>query len=353
MRPRITIDFEDWPALDQHLWTEAFKLGGLFDLSGPAAQWRSKTRRQVAKDYGLWLCDLQRQVALEATALPATRITVSRLRKFIATMENYDWASTTITTRICNLREAIRVMEPGADLGLLDRVLRRLRRSQTPSRDKAARVVHPRRILDAALAFMDGVPAQECDNEVIRSTWYRDGLIVALLAVAPVRLQNLTDIELNRHLVRVGDTWHLRLSADETKEHRRLELPLPEPLDRYIERYLREYRPRLLRGRDSLRLWISIRATPMTCQTVYCSVCKRTEKLLGKRINPHLFRDCLATAMATDTPANVRAAGRILGHASFETTESYYIQAEQQVAVRRLHETLRSLGADGAAENKP
>ncbi len=340
---RITLDFEAWPDLDQRLWQQAFKAGGLFDPTGPAAHWRWKTRRQVTKDYGLWLFHPTRQEDLDPLATPSARVTEARLRSFIQAMEQRGWASTTITTRICNLREALRIMEPGIDLKLISQVLARLRRIEVPSRNKAARIVHPRRALQAALGFLDNLPDLPCDNEVIRSTWCRDGLILAALATAPIRLQNLADLDLDRHMERIGGAWHLRFPPEETKERRRFEITLPQQLDPYISHYLVEHRPRLLRGGSSTRLWISLRATPMTPQAIYWNICRLTERLLGQRLNPHLFRDCLATAMATDAPEHMQAAARLLGHTSLQTTESYYNQAGQLAAVRRYHEALRAI----------
>ncbi len=93
----------------------------------------------------------------------------------------------------------------------------------------------------------------------------------------------------------------------------------------------------------STRLWISTRGGPISTQAVYNNVCDLTKRLLGRPINPHLFRDCLATAMATDTPEHVHASARLLGHAGLETTESYYNQARQLTAQRRYHEALAAL----------
>ena len=347
---RITLDVEAWPDLDRRLWQRAFEAGGLFDPPGPAAHWRWKTRRQVAKDYGLWLFHVARQADPEAT--PSARVTEARLRSFIQAMEQRGWASTTITTRFCNLREALRIMEPGVNLELISHVLARLRRLEVPSRNKAARIVHPRRILQAALGFLDTLADLPCNNEVIRGTWCRDGLILAVLATAPIRLQNLADLDLNRHMERIDGTWHLRFPPEETKERRRFEITLPQQLDPYISHYLVEHRPRLLRGRSSTRLWISLRATPVTPQAIYCSICHLTERLLGQRLNPHLFRDCLATAMATEAPEHMLAAARLLGHTDLQTTESYYNQAEQLAAVRSYHEALCAIRVARVAEEE-
>jgi integrase len=341
--PRITLDVGDWPRVDQDLWSSARRPGGPFDEPGLASGWRPKTKRQVEKDYGLWICHLRDRGELDLDAGPSSRVTKDRLGDFISRMEQMGWASTTITSRVRNLREALRVLDPASELGLITAVLRRLSRTQIPTRNKPARVVHPSRILERTLGFLDGLDDLPCDNETIRGSWYRDGLIVAILAVAPLRLQNLTDLDLDRHMDFIDGAWRLSFGAEETKQHRRFEVSLPPKLTPYFERYLEAHRPRLTRGKVSTRLWISIRGGPISTQAVYNNVCDLTKRLLGRPINPHLFRDCLATAMATDTPEHVHASARLLGHAGLETTESYYNQARQLTAQRRYHEALAAL----------
>ena len=52
-----------------------------------------------------------------------------------------------------------------------------------------------------------------------------------------------------------------------------------------------------------------------------------TKRHLGRRMWPHLFRDCRATDIAIHDPKHVGITKEVLGHARFATTEKYYIQA--------------------------
>ena len=65
--PRITLDVGDWPQVDQDRWSAAQRPGGPFDEPGLASGWRPKTRRQVEKDYGLWICHLRDRASLIST----------------------------------------------------------------------------------------------------------------------------------------------------------------------------------------------------------------------------------------------------------------------------------------------
>jgi integrase len=68
-----------------------------------------------------------------------------------------------------------------------------------------------------------------------------------------------------------------------------------------------------------------------------------TEELFGQRVNPHLFRDCAATALATEDPEHILAIARILGHNSIETTTRHYNQSQMTAAGAILGEVIANL----------
>ena len=68
-----------------------------------------------------------------------------------------------------------------------------------------------------------------------------------------------------------GDGWRIVLEADETKARNRIELPFPAELVPYLERHLERWRPILLKGNSSNRLWISMHGRPLNSQKLYIS----------------------------------------------------------------------------------
>jgi integrase len=107
--------------------------------------------------------------------------------------------------------------------------------------------------------------------------------------------------------------------------------------------YVALHRPLLLRGSNSDKLWISTRSTPMVDNTVYYRVTHTTKRLIGKPINPHLFRDCVATFIAEQIPEEVEIIARILGHATLATGEEHYNHAGMLSAQARCLEALARL----------
>ena len=82
----------------------------------------------------------------------------------------------------------------------------------------------------------------------------------------------------------------------------------PVRLAPLFEKYLSVWRPRLL-PTESNALSISNRGRAMTEQAVYCQVVQVTKAMLGRPVNPHLFRDCALTAAAEQSPEQVALAG--------------------------------------------
>ena len=74
---------------------------------------------------------------------------------------------------------------------------------------------------------------------------------------------------------------------------------------------------------------------PLGTSTAHENIVRVTERELGVRINPHLFRDCVATSVALYDPEHVRITAPLLGHASLRTSTRHYNQAKAAEAIRR------------------
>ena len=56
-------------------------------------------------------------------------------------------------------------------------------------------------------------------------TAFRDGLIIALLALIPLRRRTLEALRIGKQLVRSGDQWVLDIPAEDVKTKRPLDYP--------------------------------------------------------------------------------------------------------------------------------
>ena len=347
---RTSLPLTDWPDQDRRLWQASTETGRYFQKAGKAAHWSDATKRQVQKGYAKWLWYLQDRGTLDPLALPSERISEGHLRGYLAELEHQGLASVTITSRITDLTEAIRVMEPKGDLALLRDLCARLNVRAVPSRKKAERLRAPSEIWDAAAAEMWSIRS-ECELTLQAASRFRDAMSVAFLIWSPIRLSNLQSLTINETISFSGKLWRCSFGAHQMKDKSPLGFYLPqdEHYRALMELYLRRYRQRLLR-RPELPidaplpsdgpLWVSTRRQAMCDQALYYG-CKRcTEGTLGTAINPHLFRDCAATALTADKPEYVLAAARILNHNQLSTTLKHYEHASMIQATARLHEVI-------------
>jgi integrase len=342
--PRRAIRLKQWPEIDQRLWDKASEDADPLFEPGGAAHWKLKTRHTVMTHYGLWLAWLMEMGLLDPTVPPAARATRGRLGDYQQHLRARGLAPVTIAACIRDVHGAIKVMEPDADLTVITDLLVRLNSTAEPSRNKRLRVVSSGLLYEAAIREMRRLHKRR-QNSGMRhiAGCYRDALIIAFLALRPIRLANLSAIELDRHLTKIGDRYWCRFAPAETKEGRPLEFPMPESLTPWLDHYLATYRLLLLRDRKSARLWISIRSTHMVDNSIYYRVTTCTKRFIGSPINPHLFRDCAATTIAELAPEDVGIISRILGHSNLATAELYYNQAGMVIVGRRYHQALEAL----------
>jgi integrase/recombinase XerD len=333
---RLSLDLADWPLRDRAAWASARQPASPLDDGGLAAGWSTKTVRQTEKGYRLWLGCLARHGRLDPDAAPGARLTRETLTLFgnelVARV-----APQTAASRVRDLSVMIRALDPDADRSLVRRMQANLARRAPPSRAKRERMIAPSLLFAAGLARMDRVEHEQHRKLDVRNVRYRDGLLMAILAARAFRRGNLAQMRVGKHITKVDGIYVCSFTAAETKNRRELVEPLPAVLTPYIDRYLAEIRSALLRGHICDAFWVSTYRAALSEQQIYTKVCAATEEELGVRLSPHLFRDALATGIATDDPEHIRMASRLLGHADPRTTERHYIHAQAIIASRRYN----------------
>jgi integrase/recombinase XerD len=246
----------------------------------------------------------------------------------------------TIAVRLEELRAAAQVMDPAGGWNWLKRPAARLRAGSNPKRDKRERLVSAGDLLALGLQLMEKAAEQRRSGD--RLVNFRDGLMIAFLALQPLRLKNLADLLLGQTLVKAGGIWTVAFTACQTKTHTPIEVTWPDSLVAPLEHYLASIRPSLGRRRRTSpidagdHLWISAEGKPLSPKRINHAIKLRTAEAFGKAINPHLVRDIAATTLAIEDPRHVRAAAPVLGHASLQTTEMHYQQATALQAQRAL-----------------
>ena len=331
----------EWPQKHRAAWETAQRQGSdLLDEHGLASHWRPATCRKVASSYGRYLTFAALRGQIDPCGAPADLLDRDLLRAFIAELEQ-QVAPVTLGQRLTDLHEAFRVMAPEADLEFLRKAARRKAALARPSRNKASKIVHPRQILELGIQLMDKAEAFP-ESAIKRACRYRDGLLLAVVAVRPIRLGNLASICEDRHLIHDRRSYRLQFEGNETKNHRPIDRWLPAELTPYVDRYLSLHRPVLLNGRQDDALWISYQGGRLGERSIYELVCDMTEAKFGVRINPHLIRDCYVTTIAWFDPKHIRAASAVLAHFDPHTAERSYNQADMVSALGQYQDDIQA-----------
>ena len=174
-------------------------------------------------------------------------------------------------------------------------------------------------------------------------TGFRDGLIIALLALIPLRRRTLSALRIGKQLIKSGDTWSLDIPAKDVKTKRPLDYPISPELSQRIDMYVNEIRPHIAGARTHDYVCSSSRGRPLRGPLIYNAVRRRTRKALGFPVNLHRFRRAAATFWSMRDPVNVRAVRDLLGHTTFATTERNYVMAQSRLAGRALARAVSAL----------
>jgi integrase len=235
---------------------------------------------------------------------------------------------------------------PNRNWGWLKRRYSRMKMRAKLSRNKRVRVVPSVDLYALGIQLMEtACDGKRREQPFFAASQHRDGLQIALLAARPLRIRNFQDIEQARTLIYRGRLYWLMFDEEETKTGRPIEVYVPEHLRPYLDGYLKNYRQALLAklptgSKPTRALWVSRSGEKMEEPAIRCNIERRTKAEFGHSINPHLFRDCLATSFATDDPEHVRCVSTILGHASLATAEKYYNQATSLTAAHAFSATM-------------
>ena len=339
-----------WPARDREAWIHA-RLGiGPAGRDNPSPGWCAPTLKNNEVGYGRYLSWLHRGGILVEDEAVTTRITEDRLARFTTDLQA-TVSSCSVATSISTLALAARALAPDADWSWLSRRSTRLKRKVQPSRDKRHAIQHTLELYRLGKQIMD--TADRGKPNVSTAHRYQSGLMIALLAARPLRIRNFQAIALGTSLRWDGRRYWLTFSAADTKTGGAIDEPVPDDLTLYLETFLRGWRPILVRqankrSGDALhrRLWVNRYGAPMREATLRHAIEVHTKRHFGTAVWPHLFRDCLLTSVAVDSPDLMAISATLLGHARLEAGQKHYNQARMLDASRRFAACMSELRED-------
>lgn len=267
------------------------------------------------------------------------------------------------TTAIADLASSLKAIaryrvgiEP-QHLALMGGIIRRLasgRYGLTEVNRKRLRPFDDRRNIEALLTLPAKLmrEAARCRNPKRAAVLAGLGAAIEILLMAPMRRRNLANLDLERNLVRPGQSkaLHIVISASEVKNQEPLEYPLPPESVDLIERYIREFRPRLTSSANTA-LFPGRGGGPKSGSFFGGQISKTILYHTGLQVHPHLFRHIAAKLHLDCNPGDYETVRRVLAHRSIDTTIGFYIGAEATAAVRYFDETILQLRRNRKVES--
>lgn len=337
---KLYLSYVEWPQQDRICWEAAFDTGiDLFDDCGPAAHLADRTRRQLEYGYGKYLALLTARHPELLGCPPGERVNRKIVEEY-AKWQPATCGGVTLSIYLYHLWLVLRYICPNKDWSWLLTISKRIA-AQAKKKPEKHHQVTTEILYALGIELTDHAMGKPAGSRT-RQTTYRDGLLISMTALFPLRRRTLAALRIGKHLVRSGDTWALDIPAEDMKTKRPIDFPISAELElsTRIDFYLKQIRSHIPGARKHDYLWASTRGRPMGDGAIYNTVRRRTRKALGFPVNLHRFRLAAGTFWSIRDPANVRGSKDLLGHASFATTEKYYIMAQSRLAGRALARTI-------------
>jgi hypothetical protein len=341
-----SLKVHEWSSVDQVAWKEAIRPAVRLQRGGAAAHLTQVSQNDIANRYGLYLDFLLRNSLFDLTSGAAQLVVPAHLHHFVVELEGRV-SPVTIWNSVYKLRRAAECLVPDADFGWLMELEKNVALVAEP-KDKTDRLVLADRLLEAGLTLI-----QEAERfpstPKRRAQGVRNGLMIALLALHPLRIKNFATLTIGQTIQKMGDRWWLIIDVKKTKTRRRDERRVPEFMTEIIDRYVEKYRPILLgeHTQDSA-FWLSLTTgRQFTIKNMGTLISKITEQTLGVDVSPHLFRMAAATTAALLGSSTPHLATGVLGHRDKRITEEHYNRARSLHAgaiLAGIIETYKSTG---------
>ena len=276
-----------WPVADRAAWCAVTEPADFLEgTAARAADWSPRRRRNAELDAGRFVSWLAMKGApLSIGSGLSCHATPEYLTAFVRAELERGLKATSVATALGNIIGVASSLAPARNWApawaVLDRLKKRARRLPPEPRH----LVHPDDLYGLGLHLMED--AVGTDGQVTDPDTWQDGLMVALLIAAPMRIANFAALTLGRQLRQESGAWLIVLSGEETKTHRADSWPVPQGLCGYLEHHLQVVRP-VLRQRapassqDNGALWLGAFGQPLGHQGVEPPrVCRRLQTLRG------------------------------------------------------------------------
>lgn len=310
----------EWPERDRVAWNEACRPGVRLKRGGRAAHMSTATRTDLEGRFGGFLGFLDRTGRLQMDCSALDCIEPGIVEEYVAELQARV-SSVTVYGSIYKLRRMAEILDPELDLRWLREIELDLQDQMRPA-PKGPQVVNSDRIFAAGIDLFRRAETDTFRTDLQRARLARDGLLIAFLAVCPIRLKNLAGLTIGKTIVREDDEWWLLLPDEDTKSRRLDHRVIPDVLAEWIDLYVETFKP--IFPESETAMWPSLYGGPLSKARIYSLVSDTTKQTLGKAVAPHTFRHCVPYTIANIDGSRINLASSLLQHSDPRVTQKHY-----------------------------
>jgi integrase/recombinase XerD len=164
----------------------------------------------------------------------------------------------------------------------------------------------------------------------------RDGSMLELMYATGIRVSELVGLTVN------SINWQAGYLVAMGKGEKERIVPVGRTAYDRVKHYMENVRPLLLKGRESIRLFLNRSGKGMTRQGFWKILRKYAAKVgLNNRVHPHTFRHSFASHLL-EGGADLRSVQLMLGHADISTTQIYTHVTRERL--KEIHEKYHPRG---------
>lgn len=349
-----SLPLAEWPDAERSAWNSARRVGRRFAPGGPASRFCQETCDDLERRYGQFLNYCRRTGRLEGSTEPGALVEPTAIAGFVVELQARV-RSVTVARTIYKVCRTARLIAPARDFSWLAEIAKDLELVAEPM-NKSGRLVTSERLVEAGLTLVQEAKLATSSSLRTRSVMARNGLMIAILALCPIRLKNFAGLEIGQSFVALDDSWWIALRK--TKSGRPDERPIPNYINPAIQEYLEIYRPFLIgthegqgvvadaqseNAKRNESLWVGCLGKPLSEVQIWRSVRDTTRATLGVEICPHLVRASAATTAALHAGDMPNLASALLHHTDRTVTDEHYNRAHSLSVALQYARIIRSL----------
>lgn len=214
-------------------------------------------------------------------------------------------------------------------ISALRKFYRFLLREGAISADPMTKIDTPKRAqhLPATLSSQE-VDALMAKPDTDKPLGLRDRAIFELMYATGLRVSEVVDLRL--------DQLHLAMNLLQVtgKGDKERLVPISPQATQWVDRYLQEARPKLLKRVQPKKVFVNFHGGPMTRQGIWKNLKAYIASIgIEKDVTPHTLRHSFATRLL-ENGADLRVVQELLGHSDISTTQIYtHLSNQHLVAV--------------------